>query len=49
MAVTAALLAAQALVDEIWFGYFLVACVIIALIHFIKQKRQNLIKRLGWA
>jgi len=38
IAITAALLAAQALVDEIWFGYFLAACVIIAIIHFIKQK-----------
>jgi len=38
VAVIAALLAAQALVDEIWFGYFLAACVIIALIHFIAQK-----------
>jgi len=40
MAVIGALLAAQALVDEIWFGYFLAAFVIIALIHFIKQKDQ---------
>jgi len=40
MAVIGALLAAQALVDEIWFGYFLAAFVIIALIHLIRQKDQ---------
>jgi hypothetical protein len=40
MAVLGALLAAQALVDEIWFGYFLAAFVIIALIHLIRQKDQ---------
>jgi len=38
MAVAGALLAAQALVDEIWFGYFLAAVVIIAIIYLIKPQ-----------
>jgi len=39
-AVTASLLAAQALVDEIWFGYFLFALLVIFVIRLTKKKNE---------